>query len=257
MRLVACVLIVFSACASHAADQESPQAVQWPPESLIATAWYFGYPGGMLFRTAFHRGYTTRIVLLKTAVRWEELADYLSLTEAQIKHIRDLPPLAQSDHDRDHTLDLNAEPDEQLLEPEYFAFLSTSQLAKLDRVAFRFDGYIALTRRSLAGHLNISQSTQIRIREAVRAVRENVVLPRARGVFAAPLPGDIEFRNCLFAGSVCAQLNVQIIEIMTPEECQRVSEFISPIRGDKMIAELEKLAPLPEGVYALSAGMHP
>jgi hypothetical protein len=46
-------------------------------------------------------------------------------------------------------------------------------------------------------------------------------------------------------------LNVQIIEIMTPEECQRVSEFISPIRGDKMIAELEKLALLPEGVYAL------
>ena len=169
----------------------------------------------------------------------------------------DLPPLAPSDHDRDHTLDLNAEPDEQLLEPDYFAFLSAGQLAKLDWVAFRFDGYSALTRRSLAGHLNISQSSQVRIREAVRTVRENIVLPRARSVFAAPLPGDIEFRNCLFAGSVCAQLNVQIVEILTPEECQRVSEFISPIRGDKMIAELEKRAPLPEGVYALGAGMHP
>lgn len=227
-----------------------------PPEKsarswLSENAWYFGYPNGMLFHTAFHGGFTTRYLLLKTAVRSTELSDYLSLSQEQQALIRDLKPVLVRLTELPDGFDGNDEPDEQVWTPEYFAFLSASQLMKLDLLAFRFDGYSALTRKSLALHLNIDESSQMKIRGIVRDTRDRIVLPRFRWEFAAPLPSDIKFRDCHFAGSICTQVNLQILEALTDEECERVHEFASALPTLDVVGHIEDMAQYPDGVTHL------
>ena len=245
--LLACVAI--SVLTVRPQDPDTTQ--QSPREELTASAWYFGYPDGMLFHTAFHGGYTTRFLLLKTALRSDELAKYFALTEGQRIQIQNLKMVTIDSSVRKLLADDNAEPDEQIVRADYFAFLSDAQLASVDLVAFRFDGYCALTRSSLARHLAISEPAQTKIRAIVRTLRDNVFLPRFRWEFAAPLPADITFRSCQFAGSICAQANLQIINALTDEECRRVLDFISTVPTNAVIAEIEELAPLPKGLSEL------
>jgi len=251
MRHVALLLTSIVILASRVIAQQAPPEEQSARSWLSESAWYFGYPGGMVFHTAFHGPYTTRFLLLKSAAHSVEFCDYLELSKEQQLLIQDLNPVPLGKEIPRSNFDPNDEPDEQVLKADYFAFLSESQLVKLDLVAFRFDGFAAMTRKSLAQHLDISESSQAKIRVVVGDIREKVFLPRFCWEFAAPLPVDIKFRDCQFAGSICTHLNLKVLEILTDEECQRVRKFISTLNGNDVIEHIEEVAPLPGGISAL------
>lgn len=232
--------------AEEAATKKLP-----PREVLRECASEFTYPGGMLFHTAFQRGITTRYILLKASLRSEELNEYFSLDERQRLHAENLRPVKLKDKHRRDLLDENAPPDEQLIEPDYFAFLGKDPLIKLDVLALRFDGYMALTRKSLAERLELSEESREKIAKAASELRELIVLPRFRWHFAAPLPNDIGFRDCLYAGSVCTQLNLKIIDLMTDQECERLHQTLVETLDQEVIQATEKLAVLPDGVWSL------
>lgn len=82
------------------------------PHVLRINAAQFTYPGGMLFRTAFHRGYTTRFLLLKAALRSNELHKFFSLDERQRTDIKNVECVALDDRNRQTLVDEIAQPDE-------------------------------------------------------------------------------------------------------------------------------------------------
>ena len=222
-----------------------------PRESQREFAWFFNYPGGMLFHTAFHEGYTTRFLLLKTALHANQLSRHLDLDEQQRLHIKNLQPVKLELEKRRDAPDANAQPDEQVIDPEYFAFLRPEQLKRLDAIAIRFDGYSALSRKSVIKHLNLGDASQTQIANAIIEIRETIIMPRFRWEFAGRLPEDIQFRNCHFAGSICTHLNLKIFDILTDGECQRLFEFMSTAYDADVADAVEKLAPLPHGIGTL------
>lgn len=220
-------------------------------ERLRSSAWFFGYPGSMLFHTAFHGGMTTRFVLLKTALHSEEFAKHLSLDDQQRMRITQLKPVKIDLKEQAKAADPNAQPDEQIVQLDYYAFLQREQLKKLDMLALRFDGYIALTRQSVATDLELTAATKEKIAKAAVEIREKVFLPRFRLNYAGTPPTDIKYRDCHFAGSLCTQLNVQILDILTDEECRRFGEWLSSIDDNNAFDAVERLAKLPDGLGAL------
>ncbi len=137
MRFCIFVVISLMAVPPHASGQEN--VVESSRELLCQSSSYFNYPGGMLFHTAFHHALTTRYVLLKSAKQCPALKQYLKLNANQMESVDKLRPLHVETPSKKAATDLNAEPDEQVLDSNYFDFLNTEQLARLDLVAFRFE----------------------------------------------------------------------------------------------------------------------
>lgn len=253
-RLAAVIALQFLAACVTLSAQERSAASLSPRELARAGAWQFGDPGGMLFHTAFHEAVTTRFLLLKSALHSETLAKYLALDETQRQHVQKLRPVAVNRRNTSGLTDPNAQADEQVLQPDYFAFLSPDQLQRLDVMAFRFDGYSALTRHSLAKDVALSEASQQQIAQAVADIRERLVLPRFRVHFASALPDDIKFRDCYFAGAITTQLNRRIVDILADDEVQRLQNLVTSVldaEADAAIAAVERLAPLPSGISGL------
>jgi hypothetical protein len=217
---------------------------------------FFGYPGGMVFHTAFHGNTTTRFLLLKTALHSKQLREYLLLNENQCEHIKGMRAPA-----RELSGDRNSEPDEQVGDPQYFAFLSEDQLGRLDLLAVRFDGLAALSRKSVVRRLDLSQASRDGISDAIMRVREKAVLPKVRRDFAAELPEDSDYRNCVFTGQITASLNFQILNALDRDEAGRLAAWISDIADSgpsfyDACEEVERMAPLPNGLDELRQYIH-
>src|SRR5262249_14274077 len=148
----------------------------------------------------------------------EAVKMYLSLDEQQSLQVQKLQPPKRLQGNAGGDGDPNAEPDEQVLEPGYFAFLKGAQLQRLDVLALRFDGFIALNRKSVAGSLRRGDARRSQIEKMTAEVRETIVLPQFRWEFAGAKPEDVKYRNCLFAGAACALLNLRIVDSLTDEE---------------------------------------
>lgn len=249
------VTVVFLSLTSLRAQQ---QAVLDPSarEDLRSSAWLYGYPRGMLQHTAMLHTITTRYQLLRAATDCKELSSFLNLTDEQLEIVRRLNVVSEDvwfEHNKD---DLNAQPDEQYVEPKYFDFLQAEQVERLDFVAFWFDGYASLSRSSIAERLRLAPETRQRIAEAIANIRDNVVIPNSWRRFGGPQPKDGDYMDCYFAGAWCAQLNLQIIEILSDDECSRLHAFLDstyePIAVGDLIAAVRKRARLPDGVLALA-----
>jgi hypothetical protein len=237
--------------------QDSVVTAHSAREQLRWTAVSFAYPNGMLFHDAFREGVTTRLLLLKTALESDELGRYLSLDETQRDQILQLRAAGTDARLARGETDLNAQPDEQVFDNDFFDFLRAEQLVRLDAIAFRYDGYAALSRISLASHLQLSDESQKMIASTVKAVRKDAVLPYSRQRFAGPQPADAAYRDCQFAGSLCTQVNLRILEALTDEECARILEFVENTLGDdhedwKVVLATDELASLPNGVWTLA-----
>lgn len=225
-------------------------------EQLRSSAWLYGYPRGMFQHTAMFHTITTRYQLLKAATDCKELSSFLNLSEKQLETVRQLDVVSEQVWHEINTGDENAQPDEQFVDPKYFDFLQADQLERLDFVAFWFDGYASLLHSSVAARLNLQPETRQRIAEAITNIRNEVVLPNSWSRFAGPQPNDGDYMDCYFAGAVCAQLNVQIIEILSDAECSRLDEWLRARFDTKefgeAIAAIRKRAILPGGVLSLS-----
>lgn len=224
-------------------------------ELLKDRCYYLSYPNGMLFHTAFHWSFTTRYLLLKSAPACPAFKQYLELDADQVERIAELRPLHHTMVVQPDSRDANAQPDELVVDPDYYGFLRDDQLLRLDATALRFDGFAALTRKSLADHVELSEDTRTKIAEAVVDLRKRVFLPRSRWEFAAPLPDDIKYRNCQFAGAFVTQVNYRIVDLMTDDECQRVLQLMKSVIDEKVLDEIEKKATLPDGVWSLHKGL--
>jgi hypothetical protein len=215
----------------------------------------------MLHHTAFCSTITTRFLLLKAATNCQELSSFLDLSDEQLDQVQQLEVVNENAWFALDNVDQNAQPDEQLVDPKFFDFLQEDQLKRLDFVAFWFDGYASLSRSSVASRLNLSAETQRRIAEAILDIRSRVVLPNSRSRFAGPQPKDGDYMDCYFAGTVCAQLNLQIIDILSDEECRQLHEFLyltydATTAGDAIYA-VRKRAKLPGGVLSLADPFDP
>lgn len=245
-------ILAAMSCQSLLNAQERPAVEPAPRDALRNSAGEFTYPGGMLFHTAFQGGYTTRFLLLKAALRSNELSKFFALDERQRLHVKDLQCVTIDEAHRRTMLDDNAQPDEQLIEPDYFAFLGEGRLRKLDILALRFDGYMALTRKSFAERLELSPQTREKIAQAAIEIRRSEFIPRFRWEFAARLPKDIKYRDCLFAARAATRLNLTIVDALTDRECERLSGMLDAdgLAADAFTAA-EDLATLPQGVHSL------
>jgi hypothetical protein len=111
IRLNICVLLLLSGGAMPSAySQDNATSERWqnrvdergPKAVLKRGAAFYGYPGSMAFHTAFHRGITTRYLLLKTATELPALRGYLGLNEQQIGLISELRPVEVDRSQEDH-----------------------------------------------------------------------------------------------------------------------------------------------------------
>ena len=250
LRYCLVIFAVSNPICLHADDLPPPKPS--PRESVRSAGCLLSYPGGMLFHTAFDENVTTRFLLLKASLHSEAVKKYLSLDENQLLQVKELRPAKLAEANDGDDGDLNAEPDEQVLQPDYFAFLKAEQLQKLDVLALRFDGYIALNRKSVAEYLRLGDASKLQIEKMTLDVREKIILPQFRWEFAAKLPKDSKYRSCLFAGSVCAQLNLRIVDTLTDQECQRLQDlFAAYTDAVGAIEAIEKAAVLPDGIRTL------
>jgi hypothetical protein len=266
IRLKFCVFLLLSASAvpgahsQHGALQNQVDA-RGPKAVLKRGSAFYGYPGSMAFHTAFHRGITTRYLLLKTATELPALRDYLALNDQQIGLISELRPvevdISQDDH-ANAIVDPNAEPDENVVDPDYFRFLSDDQLNRLDLVALALDGYPALARSSVAERLELSPMTRTAIAAVLRENRTEIFLPRFRANFAGKLPSDHEYRDSVFAGQFLAHLNHEIIEVLAPQEAKRLTDWLmSAPTSDDAIEAVFTATPFPNGLNALASRWDP
>ncbi len=246
--------IVAAAGAGPSFAQAPVSFKESPRDAIRDGAFQWADPGGMLFHTAFHGEVTTRYLLLKTAVHSKEVAKNLRLDEQQILRIKSLKPIPRDLPKPSDKVDRNDQPDEQIEDPEYFGFLRPDQLGRLDVLALNFDGYCALSRKSLAMRLELCEASQTEIAQTITNYRKLVFMPRFRWRFAARPENDSKFRDCQFAGSFCTQVNLKIIDALTDEECRRFQAFLATGLDAEMrdtINAVERLAPLPEGLANL------
>lgn len=254
-QLFMVLAVAAAASTGHADEQksntkkidESPAALR---SSLRDSAWIYGSPHGAMMHNAFHGQVTTRLLLLKAAVREPILAKHLSLDARRLEQIKQLKPAAGAPGQSDEQA--NEQPDEEALNSDYFAFLDDSQLARLDRLAFQLDGYAAFTRRSVAARLRLSAATQKQIKQYAAKLRREYVMPRFQAHFAGVLPDNIEYRNVNFSARMHTQLNNRAVAAMTDAEVESVHRFVvqdaPPI---EVVRRLEELAPLPKGALNL------
>ncbi len=242
-----CLTIVFTAITRFATAQPV-EIPRHPDRTLEASACFLGYPNAMLFHTAFHGQNTTRYLLLKSSLRSEVVAKWLDLSEEQIKRIENLAP-ANTQGARG--VDPNDSVDEQVVDREYFAFLTELQMKRLDALAIRFDGLSALTRRSLKRELQINDDSHAAICKFVAKMRNDIVLPRFRVNFAATLPNDHEYREVDFAARLHAHTNLSILQFLGEDERKRLHAFLATHSNNEAIIAIENLAPLPQGLSAL------
>lgn len=143
------LLCLFATCqANLVLAEETAGAVKNSPDDLLQRYALRAYwPGGGLWHTAFHRGFTTRFLLLRCAPKSEQLVSWLELSKDQLQKIEQLRPVREVNRQIELS---NDEPDEEEFGPKYFSFLSDEQRLRLDMLAMQYDGYFALTRRSLA-----------------------------------------------------------------------------------------------------------
>ena len=248
-------MVFFAVCIVLAAPWFSPgqeNRVDESREFLRQHSFYFSYPGVMLFHTGFHRTLTTRYLLLKSAKKCSALERYLGLDPKQLEHIDKLRPVSVESPGKERVQDPNSQPDELVVDSNYYDFLNTEQLARLDSVAFRFDGYASLVRSSVAKRVQLSDESNAEIKAAIAHVRETIFLPRFRSNFASPSKEDMMYREVHFAGAFVTQVNSRIVDLLTDAECERVHEMIVSKIDHDVIQELEKMATLPEGIYSLS-----
>ena len=246
------LLFVLSINAAYLTAQEADKSQASARENLRSEAWLFAYPNGLLFHNAFKQGITTRFLLLKTSLKSDQLATYLSLDDSQRKRISEIRASGLQTLIAEKDTDANEQPDEQLLDRDYFNFLRSEQLRRLDAIAFRYDGYAALTRISLANHLELSDNSRAQIAHAVKAIRDNAIFPQSWRRFGGPQRPDAEYRDCQFAGGVCTQLNLQIIDILTDDECSRLHDFLKAESDWAVVSSIDQLAALPHGVWSLA-----
>lgn len=247
------LLLIFT-CPSVAAQAEPSVRL----EDRLST---LGYPGSMSLRTAFHQGRTTRFLLLKCSEKSIRLRKYLRLTSSQLNSIHNLKPLdanvVSQNRSRESSpalTDSNAEPDEQVINPKYFAFLTTDQLSRLDRVAFVFDGCAAITRTSVADRIDLPTAKKEELSAIVKMSREGVFLPFFRSRF----PGRSDPNkciDCLFVGKFITNLNHRLLHALSEDETKRLEEWMSDNSPPaEMIEELMELAPLPDGLMGVARG---
>jgi hypothetical protein len=231
---------------------------QGPKPLLKRGAWFYGYPGGMAFHTAFHFGITTRYLLLKTATELPEVRDYLGLDAEQIGVISRLQALKLDATQAKALADPNAEPDEHVVDPDYFRFLSGEQLSRLDLLTFWFDGYPFLSRSSVANRVELSPETRTKVASILLENREDIYLPYVRANFAAKLPPNHKYRDSELFGRFSAGLNHEIVDVLEPSEITRMFEWLtSEPRPDEAAKAIKQIAPLPDGFDALVGRWHP
>jgi hypothetical protein len=158
VRHLIVVAFLVLAAPPHTSGQEI--GVESSRKSLRQHSWYFNYPGGMLFHTAFNHTLTTRYILLKETKQCSSLEQYLELDANQMDVIKKLRPLRVEKPPGTGATDPNAQPDEHVLDSNYLSFLRPEQLDRLDLVAFRFDGYAAITRASMAARVDLSDESK-------------------------------------------------------------------------------------------------
>jgi hypothetical protein len=214
-----------------------------------------GYKGGIPFYTAFHQRTTTRLMLLHAAKRMPELAKHLHLTDTQIQRIEDLalPDLdsLRSDY-RDSILDNNAAIDEEIVDPNFYAFLDDEQRSLLDGLSLSFDGWSALSRTSVSTRIQLSGESKREVATVLTKYREDLYLPYFRHTFAAKLPPDHDYRDCEFNGRYLATLNRAIAAKLSADELKRLSEWTSRSQPpNELVEAIRRLAPLPDGLFSL------
>jgi len=247
-------------------SQDEPASERWQkrldergPKALLERgAAFYGYPGGLAFHTAFHRGITTRYLLLKTAAELPAVRDYLGLNAEQIGAVSHLQPLELDTNQAKVLADPNAEPDEHVVDPDYLRFLSGDQLSRLDMLALRFDGYPVLSRSSVADRVGLSPETRAKVARILSENREEIYLPYVRANFAAQLPPDHKYTDSEFSGKFSAHLNHEIINVLKPSEITRMIEWISSgPPPEEAIKAIIPTAPLPDGLNSLAARWDP
>jgi len=242
-------LVIVLIAVSAAFGQQRQETILPNLDRLVSASWAYGLPGGMLHHTAFHQGVTTRYLLLKAANRSKEIANYLNLSQQQLETIRQLRPATMN---AGEGTDLNAQPDEQSIDPNYFDFLEERQLIILDVLALRCDGFPALMRKSLAEQLELTDTTRQKVAKAVRDIREDIVLPRFRWEFAAKLPDDIKQRDMEFSGKISTYANIKIVLVLAEEERHRLIDFIKETELPyEILQSLDDLMQYPAGVQSL------
>lgn len=263
------VLLLVTAVMPVAHSQEDGTSDRWqqwlderkPKAVLERGAAFYGYPGGMPFHTAFHRGITTRYILLKTATELPAVRNYLDLNARQLGAVSKLQPVEVNLDREDNAnalADPNAEPDEQRTDPDYFRFLSDEQLGRLDLLALTLDGYPALARLSVAERLELSATTRADIASILMENRTEIFLPRLRANFAAQLPPDYEYANSEFEGKFSAHLNHEILDVLKPREAKLLTEWLASAPPlDEPLEAIQKLAPLPGGLNSLATRWDP
>lgn len=203
------------------------------------------WPGGALSHTAFHGSYTTRYLLLRSCKSSSELAKYLKLDKKQLGIVQELEVIEQIQPQ-------NEQPDLEVIAPGYFSFLNEEQMLKLDLIAMQYDGYWALTRKSFAKRLELSKETQKNIAAVIKQVRDDLVMPRFRHEFAAPLPEDWKYDSMRFSGSVATYANIKIVDQMSDQECERLMKLIFKNQPPQALQEeLREMVSLPDGVMNL------
>jgi hypothetical protein len=247
-----CWAMLFWQSALAFGEAPSAQGEPTPRETLKRVASHLHWPGGGLWHTAFHRGYTTRYLLLRTCSRSEPLASYLHLSAEQLQTIKQLRPGTQVGDRIEREQISNDEPDEEALQAKYFSFLTREQLLKLDLLAMQYDGFFALTRGSLARATKLSDESQQRIKKLVSEARESYVLPKFRREFAASLPRDYEYEKVLINSSITTQINLQIVDALNDAECARVHQLLNEYFTPPQVRiSLRELMELPSGIGSL------
>lgn len=236
------VLFLLFAAYSSAQTVKKEQPPKDESERIVK---FLGYPNSMLFHNAFRAGNSTRFLLLKASLKFPEIADRFEFTKVQIETIRELSPIESVEKPENDSID------EQAVNPDFYSFMNDAQRTKLDALAIRFDGLAALTRISFKERLNISDNSITKIQEIVGKIRNEVLL-RFRMNFAAVLPADQTFRDVDYSGRICTHVNETILKSLTPNERDRLFEFLQQHFDYKLIHAVEKLAPLPQGLIVFT-----
>ncbi|MEL6107614.1 MAG: hypothetical protein AAFU85_16365 [Planctomycetota bacterium] len=214
------------------------------------------YYGGLPFYTAFHQHMTTRLSILKASSESPVLTDYLQLTAPQrtivgTKKITE--QWAVTDPVRASLPNENFQIDEFQIDPNFYGFLNPVQRERLDRLAIEFDGSAGLCLTSVAERLQITDETCESIQRKLSDYHESTWLPYFRYEFAARLPADHKYRRCVLVGQYALGVERVVLSALSERERQRLSTWLKKDPPPHEVTEeIRRLAPLPEGLFALA-----
>jgi hypothetical protein len=217
---------------------------------LTKTGCLFSYPHGFLDHGSFYGTVSTRYLILKASQQSDIIANAFMLTQDQRIEIGRLVPVAQELA----PIDL---PDEQVGEPTYFDFLEPHQIERLDQLAMRFDGFASLLRVSMSKRLDLSPRSQKEIVSIINRHRKTVVAPLLQNQIAeVRKPKDYDFRTCLWSGQFGAVVNIEILDALQDDECDRLVAFTNGVNElHEAIQAIEDLAPLPKGLLEIHGAL--